>query len=95
MWYVCILSQECSAVLSCSCVSDSIEANVDRAYTIVEQGTQQLGKASDYQVKGNNSSKGEIRKTNVEQGTQQLGKASDYQVKGNSSSKGEIIKTQL
>ena len=30
---------------------DSIEANVERAYTNVEQGTQQLGKASDYQRK--------------------------------------------
>ena len=64
-YVVFILSQECSAVLSCSCVSDSIEANVERTHTNVEQGAQQLLKASNYQVKGNNSSKGEIIKTQM------------------------------
>lgn len=31
-------------------IVDSIEANVERAYTNVDQGTQQLGKAAEYQV---------------------------------------------
>ena len=37
--------------------TDSIEANVEQAYGNVEQGTQQLRKAADYQV-GQRSPKG-------------------------------------